>query len=440
MPCQSSDPRPKSAVSSGVGMAGLTGLGIWSLIANEWGMAGPYAAAVAVLACAVPMILWSLVVDRVQLSSSTGIDWQRPPAGLAETLPITAVKITGLWATWALIAGAYAIGRWYWEGAYLYAMQALAMALPLLLIGSIPYLLWLDRRAVEARDGAYALGLILLGQGANADRAALAEHARQWTVKAFFTAFMISIVPGNWQAMIASNTAHLLSDPLALAQWLIAGLFMIDVVFATVGYVMTFRPLDSHIRSANPYAAGWAAALICYPPFIMMGPGAPLDYHRGTQDWNVWLAAHPALIALAGAALVLLAAIYAWATVAFGLRFANLTNRGILTHGPYRWTKHPAYLAKTSFWWLATMPFLTTGSWIDSVRNSVVLAIVTAVYYWRARTEERHLMADPAYRAYAEWMDRNAPIPRLLRRISGRAAPALAAAEEPERRAAHGAQ
>jgi hypothetical protein len=39
---------------------------------------------------------------------------------------------------------------------------------------------------------------------------------------------------------------------------------------------------------------------------------------------------------------------------------------------------------------------------------------VSGVYYWRARTEERHLMADPAYQEYAAWMERNAPLPRFL--------------------------
>ena len=29
------------------------------------------------------------------------------------------------------------------------------------------------------------------------------------------------------------------------------------------------------------------------------------------------------------------------------------------------------------------------------IRNTVVLAMVSGVYYWRARTEERHLSADP---------------------------------------------
>lgn len=57
-------------------------------------------------------------------------------------------------------------------------------------------------------------------------------------------------------------------------------MFLIDVAFATVGYMLTCKPLDAHIRSANPYAAGWLATLICYPPFILMGPNGVLDYQE----------------------------------------------------------------------------------------------------------------------------------------------------------------
>ena len=51
------------------------------------------------------------------------------------------------------------------------------------------------------------------------------------------------------------------------------------------------------------------------------------------------------------------------------------------------------------------------------IRNTVLMAVVSGVYYWRARTEERHLMADPAYQVYAAWVERNGPIPRLIRRL-----------------------
>jgi hypothetical protein len=63
------------------------------------------------------------------------------------------------------------------------------------------------------------------------------------------------------------------------------------------------------------------------------------------------------------------------------------------------------------------------------VRNSVILAAIGGVYYWRARTEEKHLGADPAYRAYAEWMERNAPLPRLIRRLKGGPRPEAVPAE-----------
>jgi protein-S-isoprenylcysteine O-methyltransferase Ste14 len=423
---QGMDPRPRSAVSGGVGLAGLAGLAVWLVVAGVTGMDGPLAALAAVVACGLPMVAWSLVIDRVHRNPSTGLDWSRPPRPWRETIDISLVKLTGLWATWALVAIAYCLGRWYWDGGYLFAMYVLETAAPVLLAVSLPYVIWIDRRLMEPRDGAFAFGQFLLGQGA-ADRPALAEHFRSWTVKAFFLAFMISIVPGNYREFVATPLDSLANGPVEIARWLIALMFLVDVAFATVGYVLTCRPLDAHIRSANPYVAGWVAALICYPPFVLMSPGGPLDHHMGTQDWSYWLEGHPLLLSVTGAVLVLLTAYYAWATVAFGLRFSNLTHRGILTHGPYRWTKHPAYLSKNLFWWIATTPLAaTTGNPVDIVRNSAVLAIVSGVYYWRARTEEMHLGADPAYRDYAAWMDRNGPIPKVLRRITGGPRPVAA--------------
>jgi protein-S-isoprenylcysteine O-methyltransferase Ste14 len=413
--------RPRSAVSTGIGLAGLAGLFGWILIARHYGMDGPLSALTGVVCCGLPMVLWSLFVDKVHRNPSTGIDWSAPPRPIRDSIDISLVKIAGLWATWGAIAVVYCVGRWYWSGSYLFSMQVLSTMAPILAVVSVPYVIWIDRRLVEPRDGAYAFGQFLIGQGVS-DRAILHDHFRAWAVKGFFSAFMISIVPGAFGDLVREPLAAMTASPVMLVGWLITAMFVVDIAFATVGYVLTMKPLDSHIRSANPYAAGWMAALICYPPFIMMGDGGPLDYHPGTGEWSDWLAAYPAVIWAFGAVLVLLTGIYAWATVAFGLRFSNLTHRGILTHGPYAWTKHPAYLAKNAFWWLSTLPFLaTTGSMIDAVRNTILMAAVSGVYYWRARTEEKHLGADPAYRAYAEWMDRHAPIPRLIRRIGGTA-------------------
>ncbi|MBB6124148.1 methyltransferase family protein [Sphingobium subterraneum] len=412
---------PRSAVSHGVGLVGLIGLVGWTLIAWHFGMDGPHAGIAAVVACGVPMIAWSLLVDKVHRNPTTGINWTGSPRPLRETVDISIVKLAGLWATWGGIALFYGLARWYSDGGYVYAMKLLTGAAPVLFVLSVPYIVWIDRRLVEPRDDCFAFGQWVIGGAAGQPEAGkIADHLRSWAVKAFFLAFMLSVVPDNFASVIRWQPADILSGPVPLASFLIASLFLIDVAFATVGYMLTLRPLDAHIRSANPLTAGWAAALICYPPFVLMGSGGPLDYHRGTADWSVWLADHPLLLAIWGGLLVLLTGIYAWATVAFGLRFSNLTHRGIITHGPYRWTRHPAYLAKNLFWWLSVIPVLTTtGHWTDAVRNCALLALTSAVYYWRARTEEAHLSADPAYRDYSAWMDRHAPIPRLIARIRG---------------------
>ncbi|MBA4780544.1 MAG: protein-S-isoprenylcysteine methyltransferase [Sphingomonadales bacterium RIFCSPHIGHO2_01_FULL_65_20] len=426
-----SDPCPPSAVSHGAGLIGLVGLLGWIALARHFGWDGPSAALVCCVATGVPMVIWSIVVDKVHLRPSTGIDWSHPRA-VKDVLDISTIKLTGLWLTWSLIAAIYATARWYWTGNYQFSMAVFIYASPFLFFLSIPYVIWIDRYLKEPRDGAWHFGAMISGQP-GWDREQIWHHLRAWAVKGFFLAFMLSIVPGGYADIVNANVAEIATNPVWIANWLIIAMFLVDVQFATVGYVLTFKPLDSHIRTANPFMAGWAAALICYPPFIMMGDNGPLNYHVATADWAYWFEGHTTLLAIWGVWLVFLTGVYAWATVAFGIRFSNLTHRGILTHGPYRWTKHPAYLSKNAFWWFSTLPFLvTSGSWQDGLRNTVLLAAVSGVYYWRARTEERHLMADPDYAAYAAWMERHGPVPRAIGWLTGRRAkvdPVVAPAE-----------
>jgi len=115
--------------------------------------------------------------------------------------------------------------------------------------------------------------------------------------------------------------------------------------------------------------------------------------------------------------ILVLIAIYAIATVTFGVRFSNLTHRGILTNGPFRFTKHPAYVTKNLSWWLVSVPFIVTSDGIfGAVRRSLLLACVNFIYFMRARTEERHLSRDPTYVAYALWMNEHGWL-RFLNRI-----------------------
>ncbi len=427
-----SDLPPPSAVSAGVGLAGLAGLFGWILFCRNWPgiadtfnlpgprapMNGSYAAALTMLFTGVPMVAWSLLVDKVHLRASTGIDWKNPRP-LPQVIEGVAIKIAGLWATWGIIAVLYCLGRWYWRDGYLFAMELLTFAAPILVLLSIPYLIWVERVLIEPRDSGWHFGAMLTGRN-DFSWDEVWHHMRAWAVKGFFIAFMLSILPGGFGAIVALDLHGIGRDPVQISRWLTELLFVIDVHIAMVGYLLTMKPLDSHIRTANPFLAGWMAALLCYPPFILMGQGGVLDYQVNTRDWAYWFADGALLLWAWAALLVILTAIYAWATVAFGIRFSNLTHRGIITNGPFRFTKHPAYIAKNLYWWCAILPFLvTSGSRTDMIRNTAMLCLVSAIYFWRAKTEEAHLMTDPAYRDYATWIARRgmfAPLGRLRKR------------------------
>jgi hypothetical protein len=426
--------RPQSDVSSAVGLAGLLGLIAWIVVAREYPaiadalglpgrravLSGPNAALMGLLAAGIPMVLWSVLVEKVHRRPSTGLDWslRRP---VSEAADFTITKLAGLWATWALLGAFYWVGRWYWQPPYTFAMEVLGwLVVPLFLV-SIPYVLWLDRHLKEPRDACWHFGAMLIGRDAW-DAGEVKRHLRAWFIKGFFGAFMIAILPDGFRIVVEADVGAILRDPVRLGLTMITLLFVIDVQIGAVGYLVTLKPLDAHIRSGNPFLAGWLAALLCYPPFLIMGRGDVLDYRADAAEWTYWLAGSDTALAIWAAWLVFLTAIYAWATVIFGLRFSNLTYRGVITNGPYRWTRHPAYLSKNVFWWFATMPFLvTSGSASEAVRNSLLLGVVSAIYYWRARTEEAHLLLeDPKYREYYDWMGERGAITAPLRRI-GRA-------------------
>ena len=200
------------------------------------------------------------------------------------------------------------------------------------------------------------------------------------------------------------------------------GFYFLDVGVAALGYLLSLRIIDSHLRSAEPTTLGWVVALACYEPFWSVIGRQYLAYET-PYTWGAWLWNHPLAYALWGSLILLLVAVYVWATVAFGTRFSNLTHRGIITGGPYRWTKHPAYLAKNLSWWLMYIPFLAPGGAAMQLRSCLLLAGLNLVYLLRARTEERHLARDPDYVAYARWIEqhgllrgiRHLPLLRQLR-------------------------
>lgn len=261
------------------------------------------------------------------------------------------------------------------------------------------------------KDIYWQLGMVVLRKQNIKNISGGLEHWRQWTLKAFFIPFMFGIVYGNitFLNIIIYNFSFELPRMFLLLHAII---FTIDTVFGTIGYIVSLRVIDSHIRSTQRSLFGWAVCLICYPPLLFV-LFSFADY-QDSITWDKWLGTAGFLVWGWAGAILLFEALYVWATIIFGLRFSNLTHRGIITNGPYRYFKHPAYFAKNISWWLIYFPFVPVISFSAAVINALQLLFVNYIYYLRAKTEERHLMEDKRYRAYVRWIDTHGILPELV--------------------------
>jgi hypothetical protein len=353
------------------------------------------------IACAagvvLPILLYEWCVLRVQrrLLHENGIrpyvDWQR-----------VWLKVLGLVMTCSGIGFLYWLFPEYHSGFFGPYWEFLRIAMPIVLVLALPYFAYMDRRTANPEDAYWQLGRWLCGNRGSLKRHAVAELTRQWIIKAFFLPLMFGYWLDNIQYLRFFDTGSLVS----FRGWYDLSynlLYAVDVAFAAVGYMMTFRLLDSHIRSAEPTMIGWWIALLCYSPF-WQSVFVSNYFAYAERPWGDVFGGNPILYALWGSVILCMIGVYALATVALGYRFSNLTYRGLVANGPYRFTKHPAYIAKNISWWLIAMPFMVGEGW-EPVRNCLLLCCVSIVYYIRARTEENHLSNYPEYVEYAQWIE-----------------------------------
>ncbi len=208
-------------------------------------------------------------------------------------------------------------------------------------------------------------------------------------IKAFYIPLMCS-----WAIQKAAYIYHSAGSGdwsfMQINSLILAALIFIDVSIFALGYLSELPQLGNVIGSVESTVLGWAVCLICYPPFNYLLLGIldrPLNEQWRPQDWTGPMLHQGVLICV-----TLLWAIYVWATIALGFKASNLTNRGVVSQGPYRYVRHPAYVSKVSLWVLSAF-------FIGEMNFYLVVSFVI-IYALRAWTEERHLSRDPEYRAY----------------------------------------
>jgi isoprenylcysteine carboxyl methyltransferase (ICMT) family protein YpbQ len=342
---------------------------------------------------------------RVHERPSTQLSWTNTrPASVQRVF----VKLVGLALPLGVIAAAYWVFPEY-HGAFYQPFWTLLKTYGVWLLVAAPFYFWmLDGALIEPCDSYWEAGMLLTGRRPSS-WAAIAQHFGGWAVKGFFLPLMIVYLTQelttthSWWLRLAGEGRH---DGMVWYDFLYHTSFLVDLMFCIIGYSTTLRLFDSHIRSTEPTAGGWLVALVCYQPFYSIVESQYLRYEDGYY-WSAWLGSITWLQAMWAAIIIALLFIYSSATVAFGLRFSNLTYRGIITSGPYRFTKHPAYVAKNLSWWLVSIPFISQQGWRDALHNCLALGLINTIYFLRARTEERHLNRDPTYVAYAQWIEQH---------------------------------
>ncbi|HTD06241.1 methyltransferase family protein [Undibacterium sp.] len=182
---------------------------------------------------------------------------------------------------------------------------------------------------------------------------------------------------------------------------LMHGLFLLDVLPFVFGYLLDAPFLKNTIKSVDPTFSGWFFCLCCYQPFNY---AAFAFFPRlSTESFNgLELFGYPLTVAMDVILLVALAG-YASASWSLGLKASNLTSRGVVRSGLYRWIRHPAYSLKLAAWWISVVPliagaYISGGNWF---MIALGMSVWTMVYYFRAVTEERHLRYTDA--EYAEY-------------------------------------
>lgn len=316
------------------------------------------------------------------------------------------VKLLGFFVAMSLIMFLYWLFPEYQRQYYAGFFDALFLVAPWIPLITIPYFVYVEYRLPHERGGAWELGAIALGIWDTIDWNVLGQYLLGWLVKGFFLPIMFGDIANNIGELRTTQWDLLGQGFMPAFNLLFIGFITLELVFVSAGYVFTCRLFDSQIRSVEKTLFGWVIAVMSYSPFLGLFYVRYLDYSVPGSGWTVWLQNYPQLLMLWGTIILVLLVLHLWSDACFGVRFSNLTHRGIITNGPYRFSKHPAYVIKNIRWWMVSVPFIAIN-WHEALRLSLLLLLVNLIYTLRSYAEERMLSQDPVYVAYARWMERH---------------------------------
>jgi protein-S-isoprenylcysteine O-methyltransferase Ste14 len=355
--------------------------------------------------CAVMVAGLAFFVGLVEIARAP---WRRtaPVAQkFSEILKRAAIKYAGFLAGLGFIGFLYWLFPEYHRDFYKQYMGLVLAVAPFLPLIFAAYFLFAEWRFPPEKDHSWHMGMLVLGNWKEVEAGKVQQNILAWLVKGHFLAIMVSDLVHGVTGFRHADWNLFNYSFMEASDLLFAATVTFELVFVSAGYACACRLFNSQIRVVESTLLGWFIALISYAPLLGLIYTNFFGYRGGNTSWKIWLAGNDPLLMVWGAVLLALLLVHMWGDACFGVRFSNLTNRGIITNGPYRFMKHPAYFSKSLRWWLVSAPFATTAGWDEALRYSLMLAGVNIAYAVRCYTEERLLSSDPNYVAYALWMD-----------------------------------
>ena len=345
------------------------------------------------------------IVPFKDVLNSAFINWVGSMSGLA-------VMLFGWWAL-----------REYDRAQYSPLFRVLPNALPY-----VPFVVFITHLITEWRLGPSGgdgkdLGLFTLLRWKEADGKGICDELLTWFIKGFFFFFNFCELPKVFFA-IRGHEEAIFNLPWVQMQPVLV-LIIYGYIIASIlpGYLFSSRLFNTHIRRIAHSWFAYTVTLVCYSPFVMGMASRWFNYHPFTpkpewnKPWVSFFSDNEIILYVLGGLIIFFELFHYWGEGIFGIRSSNLTNRGIITNGPYRYCKHPVYAAKCFSWIIMWLPFMNGGTLIDSARLVVSFIGVCVVFGARGWAEERILAEDPDYVAYALWVDEHgvfAPVTRYI--------------------------
>jgi len=396
-------PRIRNAQPALTGYVGLTVLiGCFAVARTGAGFTGAEGFLQACALMFLVMAACDVLVYRVYRQPDVG----GLSAGLSLTRPRLALlgeKAAGLAVSIGVALLAYSTFPLYQDAWYQGTFAILAQWLPVFVPTVLIYLVGFHLVSDDPDDSLAQFGRFCLSLGQRGDRGRVRDHLLAMAIKIFFMPLMVGFGLTDW--------GHLTRIPIEIGNFrsfyeiAYQMLLLIDVCFGVIGYICCFRILGAHVRWPERTAGGWLFCLMCYVPFWQIINRNFLNYSDGIV-WGTVFAEGSLIYMIWGSAILCLMSIYALSTVSFGYRFSNLTYRGVVCSGPYRFARHPAYLSKNLSYWLIEMPVIGS-SFGSALTGTLALLLVNGIYYMRARYEERCCLQHEDYRIYYARFERD---------------------------------